>query len=131
MVFQNSEWGAVLNELWNKPLSLTFRNEYLDGKLRDKSVTKPRCPAGSLVEIALRPDEEDIVEFIPPEKSLLRKALVLSNMTVQEPSWLSEEQPIQVDSKLKKTHRRKSKRRRERADDEQDVENKKRKITDE
>ncbi|GJQ11510.1 hypothetical protein GpartN1_g3301.t1 [Galdieria partita] len=110
---EDSLWSCMLTDLWNSPLSVTFRNDYLDGELRDKNVTKPRCPMGSLVEIAQRPDEEDNTCLVPLDEKLLRRAFPPSDMEVQEPEWLQQEQPLRIPSYLKKTHKRKSKRKRD------------------
>ncbi|GJD08025.1 hypothetical protein Gasu2_23390 [Galdieria sulphuraria] len=129
---EDNLWGSLLSDLWNSPLSVTFRNDYLDGVLRDKNVTKPRCPVGSLVEIAQRPDEEDNTVIAQLDENLLKRAFLPSNFQVTEPKWLQQEQPLKIPSHLKKTHKRKSKRKRDKEEPRQTSgeieEHKKRKL---
>lgn len=59
------------------------------------------------------PDEEDNISLVRFDEKLLRKAFQPSNVSVTEPSWLQHEQPLRIASDLKKAHKRKSKRKRD------------------
>ncbi|KAK4524929.1 hypothetical protein GAYE_SCF07G2832 [Galdieria yellowstonensis] len=104
---------SLLEDLWNTPLSVTFRNDYLEGALKDKNVTKPRCPAGSLIQVAQMPDEEDSISIVHFDEKLLKKAFLPSSVSILEPFWIQKEQPLHIASHLKKAHKRKSKRKRQ------------------
>ena len=88
----------------------------------DKVPLKPKCPAGSLMEIALQPVNEDERVIEPFDERVVRAALTLkeADEKIAMPDWLSIEQTWNGEDerrkrrKDKKKKKKKKKRKRDR-----------------
>lgn len=100
----------VFTELRARKLRSTFMH-YLVELPTDKVPIKPRCPGGTLGEIARQPineDERPLEEF---DERILRAALTLKETAepIKFPDWLDEEQPWENDERRKKKREKKKK----------------------
>lgn len=120
--------GDVLSDLRNRKLRSSF-SHYIAEIPTSKVPLKPRCPAGSLAEIALQPINEDERRLEAFDERVIRNALTLkeTGVATKMPSWLEEEQPWEQEErrrrrKDKKKKKRKKKRKREREDEDDPAE---------
>lgn len=115
----------VLKELRSRKLRSTFMH-YISEMPVDKVPVKPRCPGGTLGEIARQPINEDERPLDEFEERVLRNALTFkeSNEPVKMPEWLEEEQPWENDERRKKKKdkkKKKKKKKRKRGGDDDDA----------
>ena len=128
---------GVLAEMRSRKLRSSFMH-YIPELPTDKVPLKPRCPAGTLMQIALQPMDEDekVMELF--DERVLRRALTLrEGGKVQMPEWLDQEQSWGDEERKKrrkdrKKKKKKKKRKRDREDgdgkaDDEDRKRKKRK----
>lgn len=102
-----------LNDMRNTKLHSSF-SHYLTGMPTNEDCPiKPRCRAGSLMELVNQPEDEDIRKLEEFDERVLRNALTLkeSDELVPLPEWLNDEQAWTTGEKRR---RRKKKRRRKR-----------------
>lgn len=115
--------GPALAELRGTKLRSTFAHYLSDIPVADVPL-RPRCPAGSLMELALAPANEDERELVPFDERTLRSALVLSEggPPVPMPEWLSVEQAWdEVDDRRRRRKEKRRKRRKRRRREEGDA----------
>lgn len=107
--------GPALAELRSAKLRSTFAHYLTDIPVADVPV-RPRCPAGSLMELALAPANEDERELVPFDERSLRSALVLTEggPPVPMPEWLSIEQAWDEDDDRRRRRKEKRRKRRKR-----------------
>lgn len=98
----------VLADLRSRKMRSTFAN-YITDIPSEKVPIRPRCAAGSLVEIAMQPANEDVRKLELFDERVLRGALSLKEggEKPKMPDWLDVEVPMGEDE------RRASKKRRE------------------
>lgn len=114
--------GDVLERLRSRKMRSSF-SHYIAEIQKEHVPLKPRCPAGSLAEIAFQPINEDErrLEFF--DERVLRNALTLkeSDQKPPLPDWLEIEQPWGDDDRKKrkkdKRKKRKKKKRKRNHDD--------------
>lgn len=110
----------ILTELRSRKLRSSFM--FLISEIPNDVVPlKPRCPAGSLLEIAMQPVNEDERRLELFDERVIRNALTLKETgePVKMPDWLQVEQPWGDDDKKKRRKdkrkkKKKKKRKRER-----------------
>lgn len=115
--------GPAFAELRGTKLRSTFAHYLSDIPVADVPL-RPRCPAGSLMELALAPANEDERELVPFDERTLRSALVLSEggPPVPMPEWLSVEQAWdEVDDRRRRRKEKRRKRRKRRRREEGDA----------
>jgi hypothetical protein len=105
--------GSVLADLRSRKIRTTF-SHYISDIPTDIVPVRPRCRAGSLMEIAMQPVNEDERRLEEFDERILRAALTLreGGPRPELPAWLDEEQPIGDDDRRKRKERRKKKKRR-------------------
>ncbi len=113
---------GVLADLRKRKMRSTFAS-YVADVPGDVIPIKVRCPAGSLMEVAMMPVNEDERKLELFDERVLRNALTLkeSDEKPKFPDWLNEEVPWPDDEqrkrrKDKKKRRRRKKRKREGTD---------------
>ncbi|KAI0567074.1 hypothetical protein FGB62_4g114 [Gracilaria domingensis] len=115
----------ILTELRTKKLRSSFM--FLINEIpTDVVPLKPRCPAGSLLEIAMQPVNEDERRLELFDERVIRNALTLKESPdpVKMPEWLHVEQPWGDDDKRRKRRekkKRKKKKKRKREAEEADA----------
>lgn len=108
---------GVLGELRRRKVRTTFAQYCSD--VPDVVIPiKTRCPAGSLLEVALMPVNEDERKLEPFDERVLRNALTLKESAEKPklPAWLDEETPWPDDDARRRKKRRKRRRRKRRRD---------------
>jgi hypothetical protein len=105
--------GSVLADLRSRKIRTTF-SHYISDIPTDVVPVRPRCRAGSLMEIAMQPVNEDERRLEEFDERVLRAALTLREGGPRPalPAWLDEEQPIGDDDRRKRKERRKKKKKR-------------------
>lgn len=112
----------ILTELRGRKLRSSFM--FLITEIpTDVVPLKPRCPAGSLLEIAMQPVNEDERRLELFDERVIRNALTLKEAAnpLKMPEWLDIEQPWADEDKRKrrkdkKKKKKKKKRKRDRED---------------
>lgn len=108
--------GDVLNDLRSRKMRSSF-SHYISEIPTDVVPLKPRCPAGSLMEVAMQPINEDERRLELFDERVLRNALTLkeSSTKVPLPEWLDVEQPWgDEDRKRRKKDRKKKRKKKKR-----------------
>lgn len=105
--------SEVLNHLRARKLRTTFAH-YLSDIPTDIMPIRPRCKAGSLMEIAMQPVNEDERKLEEFDERILRAALTLreGGPKLSLPTWLDEEQPLVDDDRKRRRDKRKKKKKR-------------------
>lgn len=100
----------VLTRLRARKLRTTFAH-YLSDIPTNIVPIRPRCKAGSLMEIALQPVNEDERKLEEFDERVLHAALTLREGGPKPsfPAWLDEEQPLGDDDRKKRREKRKKK----------------------
>lgn len=103
--------GDVLDGLRSRKMRSSF-SHYITEIQKENVPLKPRCPAGSLAEIALQPINEDERRLELFDDRVLRNALTLKESAEKPPlpDWLDVEQPWGDDDRKKRRKDRRKKR---------------------
>ncbi|CAN8069650.1 unnamed protein product [Agarophyton chilense] len=109
----------ILTELRNRKLRSSFM--FLINEIpTDVVPLKPRCPAGSLLQVAMQPVNEDERRLELFDERVIRNALTLkeTHEPVKMPEWLSVEQPWgESDRRKKRRDKKKKKKKKKRKRD--------------
>lgn len=103
--------GDVLNDLRSRKMRSSF-SHYISEIPTDVVPLKPRCPAGSLIQVAMQPINEDERRLELFDERVLRNSLTLkeSSAKVPLPDWLEVEQPWGDEDRKRRRKDRKKKR---------------------
>lgn len=114
--------SAVLVDMRKRKMRSSFVN-FIGDVRGDVIPIKPKCPVGSLMEVARMPVNEDERRIEQFDERVLRNALTLKESTEKPvlPQWLNEEvaptdDEVRKKRKDKKKRKKKKKRRREGAE---------------